>query len=251
MNNKQITDHLKSKFPHSKRIINYFSHSIQKFEQGDWEHSLTQAGKFVEVIIKAIWQVNGGAMPQKEKEFQVGKYSQKIMKTPKEKIHDGLRIQIPRACIFLYDITSNRGARHDSNEYDPNEMDATTAVGLCSWILAELLRFCIKDASSNQVHSIIQSIIKKRYPDFEEIDGRIYVNGSKHKSVTECAILILYKKHPHRLSKSALIDDITRNGYKKSSINFSRLSPFVDKNNEGILLRSSGMQKAEKLLSKQ
>lgn len=253
MNNKQIIYQLKSTFnyDYSKKIVGYFSRSIQKFDQGDWEHSLVQTGKFVEVVIKTIWQFSGNTMPKKEKEFKVGDYVQKIMKLPKSKIHDGLRIQIPRACIFLYDITSNRGGRHDSNEYDPNEMNATTAVRLCSWILAEFLRFCIKkDVSPSQVHSIIQSIIKKRYPFFEEIEGRIYVEKKIYKSVNECAILILYKKYPQRLSKEELIFHITRNGHKKSSINFSRLSPFIDKDDNGIVLRLiSGVKKAEKIIA--
>jgi hypothetical protein len=85
-------------------------------------------------------------LPTRQKDFKAGLYAQKIIDQVDIATlpEDGLRLQIPRACIFVYDITSNRGARHDSDEMNPNEMDATVILPVFSWMLAELARLSAK-----------------------------------------------------------------------------------------------------------
>ena len=47
---------------------------------------------------------------------------------------------------------------------------------MCSWILAELVRFCASNGlSPDEARKIVESVIERRYPIFEEIEGRIYV----------------------------------------------------------------------------
>lgn len=251
MKKTEIVDVLKYKFSKSNQIIKYFSQLVQKFEQGDWKNTLTLSGNFVELVIKSIWIFTGENLPDSRK-FKVNDYIRKITQLNRNNINsEGIRLQIPRACTFLYDITNNRGGRHHSDEYDPNEMDATIVVELCSWILAELVRFCSKNnISPDEAQGIIKLLIEKRYPFFEEIEGRIYIDHEKHKSATQCALMILYCIYPKRIQKKNIIADIKRNGYKKSSINLSRLSPFTDQNNNGICLRVSGRKKVEKILNR-
>lgn len=245
---------LESKFDRRKTIalIGYFSGSIQKLEESDWENSLVKSGKFVEATIKLLWTFTGKALPR-AKDFRAGVFAQKIINqvTAAEIPSDGLRIQIPRACIFLYDITSNRGGRHDSDEFDPNEADAVAALGLCSWILAELVCFCATTGiSPDEARRIVESIIERRYPIFEEIDGKIYVDNKKHKSALQCALMVLYKKLPERMSRAEITDTILRHQYRKSSLKFERLSPYVDTDvNGNILLRATGRRKVEEILA--
>lgn len=233
------------------KLITYFSGLIEKFEQGDWENSLVKSGKFVEVTIKLLWIFAGKKLP-KAKEFKAGVYAQKIIAEviPKEIPSDGIRLQIPRACIFLYDITSNRGGRHDSDEFNPNQMDAFISLELCKWILAELVRFCTSNGlSPDEAQKIVESLIEKRYPVFEEIEGRVYVDDKKHKTANQCALMVLYKRFPKRINKDELTEAVMRHNYKKSTLRFSRLSRFVDSDEKGILLRSAGRKEVEKLLA--
>ena len=226
----------------------------QKFEEGDWETSLTKAGKFIEAVIKLLWVFAGKELPEKQKEFKATIFAQKIITqvTTATISDDGIRLQIPRASIFVYDITSNRGGRHDSDEVNANEMDSSTVLPVCSWILAELFRFSAKNLMSiEETKKIIDSLTERRYPIFEEIDGRIYVDSKKFKSAPECSLLILYKIYPKRISKDTLINFLKRHNFKQSAVKFERLSSYLDiDENDNILLRATGRRKAEEILNK-
>lgn len=252
----QIENLLKQKFE-AKRVssvVRYFMSGTQKFEQGDWETSLLKAGKFIEAVIKMLWVYAGKLLPLKQKDFKAGVFAQKIIDqvNTTEILEDGVRLEIPRASIFVYDITSNRGGRHDSDEIVPNEMDASTILPICSWILAELVRFATKKSIDiEEAKKIISSLIERKYAIFEEIDDRVYVNHKKFKSVNECGLLILYKVYPNRIAKNKFTDCLKRHNFKQSAIKLERLSNYIDVDVYGnILLRATGRQKAEEILNK-
>lgn len=252
----QVKNLLSQKFE-EKRVasaIKYFLSVVQKFEEGDWENSLSKAGKFVEATIKLLWVYGGKSLPVKQKDFKAGAYAQKIIDqiTTATIPEDGIRLQIPRASIFIYDITSNRGGRHDSEEVNANEMDSSTVLPICSWILAELVRFSAKGSMSiEEAKKIIDSLTERRYPFFEEIDGRMYVDHKKFKSAPECGLLILYKVYPRRISKDEFVGFVKRHNFKQSAVKFERLTPYIDSDEDGkILLRATGRRKAEEILSK-
>lgn len=252
----QIKNLLSQKFE-AKRvnsIINHFIFCIQKFEEGDWETSLTKAGKFIEAVIKLLWVYAGKSLPIKQKDFKAKVFAQKII----DQIDtitipdDGIRLQIPRASIFVYDIASNRGGRHDSDEVNANEMDSSTVLPVCSWILAELFRFSAKSLIGiEETKKIIDSLTERKYPIFEEIGGRVYVDNKKFKSAPECSLLILYKVYPRRISKTILVDSLKRHKFKQSSIKLERLAPYIDiDENDEILLRATGRRRVEEILNK-
>jgi hypothetical protein len=251
----QVKNLLVQKFEERRvnSIVGYFLSIVEKFEEGDWENSLGKAGKFIEATVKLLWIYAGQTLPTRQAEFKAGVYAPKIIGLDAKFIPEtGLRLQIPRACIFVYDITSNRGARHDSEEVNSNEMDAATVSPVCAWILAELVRFSAKGSMSiEEAKKIIDSLTERRYPIFEEIDGKIYVDVKKIKSAIECALLILYRSYPERISRENLVKSIRLHGFSKSSIKFERLSPYIDINeSDEILLRATGRRKAEEILNK-
>ena len=69
------------------------------------------------------------------RKFKVDKLINGLGSLPDGSFDDSLRLSIPRACRIVYDIASNRGARHDPHEINPNAMDASLVVSVCSWIL--------------------------------------------------------------------------------------------------------------------
>jgi len=238
---------------HVRSAVKYFTVASQKLEESDWETALINAGKFVESIIKLLWLHAGESLPERQKEFSAGLYAQKIINLNSSVLpDDSLRLQIPRASIFIYDVTSNRGARHDSNDINCNEMDASTVFYVCAWILSEFVRLSAKQTITIESSKrIIDSLTERRYPTFEEIDGRVYIDNKKFKSATECSLLILYKVYPKRINKEFLIESLKRHSFKKTALKFERLSPFIDiDKKDNILLRVTGRKKAEEILSK-
>lgn len=235
------------------KILRHFVDCEQTFESGNWELCLTKAGKFIEAIVKMLWIYCGKSLPP-IRDFKAGQYAQKIInEVGKTTVpHDEIRLQIPRGCILVYDITSNRGARHDPEELNPNEMDATLAMAICSWILAELLRFSSKGSlRPDEAKSLVDSVTRRRYPTFEEIDGRIYVHNSKYQTPLECAILILYALYPRRIDEGTISDSLNRHGFKGQGFRRDKLLRYIDVNKDGkVLLRATGRQKAEEILSR-
>ena len=236
-------------------LVKYFNALIQDLKQSKWEESLVNAGKFVEVTIKMVLIYAGQQLPAREKDFKVSSSAEMIMRLSATDIKsDGLRLQIPRACTFIYDITSNRGGRHHSNEFNPNEMDAFTVSTLCSWILAELVRFCASNnLSIDEAHKLVNSITERRYPVFEEIGDRIYVDNTKHRSARQCALLLLYRKYPNRIDKHDLYRLLEKNGYQSSKRYKAlyNIEQYIDIDDDyDILLRKRGIEEAEKILQK-
>jgi hypothetical protein len=234
-------------------ILQHFVDCVQSFQESEWETCLTKAGKFIEAIVKMLWIYCGKRLPS-ARDFKASQYAQKIIsEVDKTTVpHDEIRLQIPRGCIFLYDITSNRGARHDAEEVNPNEMDATLAMAICSWILAELVRFSAKgDLHPEQAKSLVDSVMQRRYPAFEKINGRIYVPKDKYETSLECALLILHASYPQRMDIGDLSDSLERHGFEMQGFRWDNLDRYIDIDEEsGVLLRSDGRQRAKKLLGR-
>jgi hypothetical protein len=118
-------------------------------------------------------------------------------------LSDSLRLTIPRACRFIYEIASNRGARHDADEVAANEMDANAVTALCSWVLAEMVSHSQRGMDLAEAKAAVDGLMKRKYPFMEQINGRVYVDIAN--SAREAALLILYGIFPKRMSEEACL----------------------------------------------
>jgi hypothetical protein len=254
MNKSEMETILRGKFDNRRasRLVSHFSASVSRFVENDHEGSLEKIGKAIEATVKLLCDYAGVPLPKKSRNFRAGEYAQKLINVPEKNLkEDSLRRQIPRACIFIYDIVSNRGGRHDSEEIDPNEMDATTALNILSWILAELIRYCSKSLNMCDTEELVNSLIERKYPVFDAIDDRIYLDRNCFTGMLECSVLALYHFGDRRISKAKLAKILKINGIKQTAINWHRLEPFVDINENGDMkLHKHGKGKAEKILQK-
>jgi hypothetical protein len=237
---------------HVVSLLNHFDESIKKFENREWEICIQKAGKFVEAVIKALANYCQIPIPR-GREFKVSKLIEDLRKADPSKYDDTIRLLIPRICVFIYDISSNRGARHDPDEINPNEMDAIAAVQNISWILAEMTRFSQKGSlAPDQAIKLVEELMEKKYPIFEEINGRLYVN-KEGLSALDTAVLLLNFKYPNRVSKQYLTDMLIRHNFEhgNSKMAISRLKRFVDEDEGGNLkLRGIGRNKADLILNR-
>ena len=254
MKSEEIERLLSEAFP-AKRIralLKHYSRMLDDFLKEDWEDSIAKSGKFVEAALKTLadhCNVTAGT----GRVFKVDGAINSLASLSSGAFDDSIRLTIPRACRFAYDIASNRGGRHDPDEIDPNHMDANVVVNVCAWVLAELIRYANKGAiDHDEVEQLVESLTSRKYPFIEEIDGRIYVHLDK-KSARNAALVILARKHPKRVSKKDLVAALENNGFLKSNAKMavSRIKSLVDNDGSNqIRLLSSGLKEAEKILEK-
>lgn len=230
---------------HIDAALKHYDAAVDKFVAADWEGAEQKAGKFLEAVTKAL-VLKAGKKIDSSRHFNAGRelrLLENIAGYP-----DELRLVIPRAGIFVYDVVSNRGGRHDASDIDANEMDAVAIMPLISWMLAELVRFC-GGTNPEVAVALIKSLIDKKYPYFEEIDGHFYVNYAGLQP-GEIALLVLYFKYPVRISRQSLVDSIVRHGVKAAAANSAvhRLKSMVDESQNGWRLRGIGRGQAEAIL---
>jgi hypothetical protein len=229
---------------HVDAALMHFSAAIEKFVSGDWEGTSQKAGKFVEAVTKAL-MLHCQKKIENPRKFSAGRELQQLQQA--STYPEVIRLVIPRAGIFVYDIVSNRGGRHDPHDVDANEMDATTVLAMISWILAEMVRVC-SGSDPAVAMDLIKELATKTYPYFEEINGRPYVNLDGKPG--DIAILILYSIYPRRLRRQELINLVVRHGVGKSAATSAvhRLKNLIDDDSGGWMLRGKGREQAEALL---
>jgi hypothetical protein len=250
---RTINEMLKDAFEatHANAAVKHFQGMVDDFQKPDWADSSAKGGKFIEAVIKAMWRYAGETVP-KGKLFSVGGIIDLLQHKPAAAgIPDTIKLTIPRACRFAYEIASNRGARHDADEVDANEMDASAVVAVCSWVLSEMVRFSQKGLDLAEAKTMVEGLTRRKFPLSEEIGGRVYTEIGN--SAKEVALGILFHIYPKRMSELDLINAIMRHDYKEPNavVAVDRLKPYVDADeNDDLALRSTGLRKVEELIFK-
>jgi hypothetical protein len=242
---------LKARLParHATAAVGHFRAAVLKYQERDWEVATAKAGKFVEAVLKALAD-HANVTPPKGRGFSVDAHINALAQAPGA--DDTVRLTIPRACRFIYDVASNRGARHDPAEIDPNEMDATTTLNLSAWVLAELLRYSQRGGDLAETAALVGALMQRRYPFIEEVDGRVYFHVP-HASARDIALLTLWRRHPRRVSRQDLVEAAERHGFKPKNANMgvTRLGQTVDDDGQGRLrLLVPGMREADRLIGR-
>lgn len=253
MDKQQLENLLAPPFPkkHVAAVLGHFERVTECFQKGEWEDSIAKGGKFVEAALKSLFTRAGQTVPT-GKSFKVDSIINGLAGLPAGSVDDTVRITIPRACRFVYEIASNRGGRHDSDEINPNEMDASVVVANCSWILGEMIRHAQQGAvDGNAAKMIVDLLTRKKYPLIEEVDGRVYFHYRK-KSASDVALLALAYCYPKRMNEEEVIETVKRHGFKKNNarVAVSRIKRYVDDDgNSNLRLLAPGLRKAEELMS--
>jgi hypothetical protein len=251
MPDRTVDEMLKDKFVGKKHVdaaVKHFGRMVQDYQKSEWDDANAKAGKFVEAVLKAL-VVEAGETPSSGKAFKAGTILDTIDK--KTVLPDSLRLTIPRACRFVYEVASNRGARHDADEIEANEMDAKAVMALCSWILAEMVSYSQKGMDLDEAKKAVDGLTRRKYPFMEEIDGRVYWDIAN--SARKTALLILYGVYPKRISEESLARQVARHGYSQNNANVAvqRIRTRVDNDGHGNLkLRNLGVREAEELIQK-
>jgi len=252
-NKDDIVELLSARLPRDRSmfLVKHYREMMGELQKAHWESSMVKAGKFVEATLKCLWDHVGNMVPD-DKSFKVDPIITGLGQIDKDSHHASIRLTIPRACRFVYEVASNRGARHDSSELDPNVMDANGVTSACSWILAEMIRYSQKGkVSPPEAAELVAKLTEKKYPLFEEIDGRLYFSNA-NIGARKVGLLLLAYRYPARISAKELAASLVRHGESKGNASkaISRLKDLVDDDGAGNLrLRAPGLQEAELLLA--
>ena len=235
---------------HIRAAIAHHQKAVEEFQSVDWEAAIAKGGKFVEAVLKALWTHVGETVPQ-DRLFKAGKIMDGLANKPSI-YDDTVRLTIPRVCRAIYDIASNRGARHDAGDVDPNQMDASLVVETSSWILAEMLRYSQKGSVDIAlVADLVATLTERKFPFVEDVDGRSYFS-LKGLSARDVVLLTLWRIHPRRMSKKELVEAAQRHGNSKANaaVAVSRVGEIVDDDGGGNLrLLMSGIREADALIA--
>jgi hypothetical protein len=236
---------------HVASAVQHFADATEAFGETKWEPCIAKAGKFVEAMLKALGSYCGVVFETGRK-FKADKLINVLGQLSDGSFDDSLRLLIPRACRVVYDVASNRGARHDPHEINPNSMDANLVIPLCSWILAESIRYAQKGAvDPREAAELVEGLVEKRYPAIEVIEGRVYLHA-KRKSAVDVVLVALAQGHPKRMSRSQLIEIARSNGFSKENAGMAigRIRNFVDEDAGGMMrLLVPGLRRAEEIIS--
>lgn len=235
---------------HVSAMLNHYARAMEDFGGSNWEDCTAKVGKFVEASLKAI-ATHCNVPFEKGRKFKADALMNGITQLPNGSYDDAIRVLLPRACRLAYDLASNRGARHDPDEIDPNSMDAHLAIHSASWILAEMIRYAQKGAvDPSEAAALVAALIERKYPSVENVDGRLYLHAKK-KSAVDVALVILHQHHPKRLAKADLVSAVKRNGFtlQNSKVAVDRISHLVDYDDNGkARLLIPGIKRAEDVL---
>jgi len=252
MANRSLEDMLEDQFEakHVQAMLNHFQNAVTDYRVGVWEDSIAKMGKMVEAALKALCK-HASVPFGSGKDFKVDNAINGLASLAKGSFHESVRLTIPRACRFAYDIASNRGGRHDSDEVDPNEMDATVLMATGSWIVAEMVRYSQKGSvRADEAEQMVTALTERHSRIIERVDGRPYFH-IEGKSARQVAVLALWQQHPKRMSKNEIIDTIVRNGFNRNDAMtaLSRIAHVVDDDGTGRLrLLDPGLQEGENLV---
>jgi len=235
---------------HVAAALRHFSGLIEDYQKGEWEDCIGKSGKFIEAVLKALY-VRSGNVPPKGKAFKADTAINFLAGTPHGSADDTIRLTIPRACRFVYEVASNRGGRHDPDEIDPNEMDAQAVVTQCSWILAEMIRHAQHGAATpDDARRAVEALMKRKFPLIEEIDGHTYFHGRK-PSATDVALVVLFNNYPRRISPENLVAQLQANKFSLPNARMAlvRVNRYVHRDSQGnLVLLAPGLRKAEEIM---
>jgi len=168
-----------------------------EFRKGDLDTCLSQAGKFVEHVLRAIEYLRKGKAPT-----EIRNAAQTVREIENDaSLSESLRLLVPKVAYgMVYQIRNKRGAVH-VKEIDARHIDAALCVQAASWIIAELLRLYHVDNES-AIAQAMGTLVRAQIPLVEVFGDEVAVT-SKVPSEIEL-LLLISKSEPDGLDRRAL-----------------------------------------------
>jgi hypothetical protein len=153
-------------------LIDSYRNITRNFIERRWEPSELNGGKFAEVVFTIVEGAIAAAFPTKAKKpARMVDACRALEGKPATALPSdrSLRVHIPRALVFLYDIRNQRGVGHVGGDVDPNAMDASAVVAMASWVMAELVRI-FHNVSTQEAQDTVEALVERKTPMIWEVE---------------------------------------------------------------------------------
>jgi hypothetical protein len=251
MNKAELTNLLEPNFGAklSKSLIDHYSKMNDAFQNNDLEKGLVKAGKFIEALFKCLHYLTTGEILTR---IEVGKEITRLENISSALHSPSIRLLIPRVARTVYYIASDRGARHDVTDFEPEHMDAELARANCTYILCELIRiFSSGKISGKQAQHEVEELLTRKIPLLYTIDGNKRILNPRI-SIKDQIFLLLYNCQKFTASDEDLLKWTE---YSNASYLKTKLLPklhserFIEYRAGIATLIPPGISLAEKLIS--
>ena len=159
------------------RMLEHYKRLRFYFGCGKYEETGLHVGKFCENVGNLILEILGGDI---ETSPSLGSILTKIKSRDNDSTIDGMiRTVIPRFLRAAYDLRSKRDAVHTNLVLSVNHVDASVAVHICNWILAEFVRVYGGAQDISQAKKIIENFAQQVSPFVDEYKGKRWIMSNK------------------------------------------------------------------------
>jgi hypothetical protein len=139
-------------------LLDAFGQVLKNYSEHRWEPAELNGGKLCEAAYTVLVGYFAGSYSARSN--KPGNMLEACKKLESEKGPRSARIQIPRMIVALYEIRNNRGVGHAGGDVDPNNMDATTVLYMCKWIVAELVRL-LHGLTTDEATELVDALVER------------------------------------------------------------------------------------------
>jgi hypothetical protein len=157
--------------PVAKALLDAHTELKENFYFGKFRPSELEGGRFAEAAIRIVQQLATGTHPPMGQALpRFDSIVKALENLPAASAHESLRIHIPRALWTIYGVTNRRDVGHIGGDVNPNRADAHLVVGVCDWVLAELLRLTF-NCQLIEAEAMVDNLIERRIPIIQDFGG--------------------------------------------------------------------------------
>lgn len=243
---------LLSPIPDNLRVplLNEYNSIVQNYMEQKWSPSELSAGRFCEIVYNIIKGYGDGSYPQspsKPRNFvDACKRLESVSTVPRS-----FQILIPRLLPPLYEIRNNRGVGHIGGDVDPNFMDATLTVSMCSWVMGELIRV-YHNTSTEIAQRSVDLITERKIPLVWSSNNIRRILNPNIKIPDQ--ILILLATSNSKVSFSDLLNwtEYSNTSYFRKILKKLHKERLIEYGNDDeIQILPPGLEKAENIIRKE
>jgi hypothetical protein len=207
-------------------LIEEYNSIMQNYMERRWSPTELSGGRFCEIVYSILDGMASNNYPSSPSKPRNMVDACRVLENHSN-LPRSLRIQVPRILPFLYEVRNNRGVGHVGGDVDPNYMDSNAVIGICGWIMAELIRV-LHSVTTKEAQKLVDTLVELKTPLVWEGKGVKRVLDPKLSIKDQT--LVLLASQPLEIPADTLMIwlDYTNNRYFYKVLNQLHKSRFIE-----------------------